>query len=327
MPDPKTNIVYMGTPEFAVAPLKALLDGGFNIIAVVTAPDKPAGRGKKMQSSAVKIFAENRGIKILQPEKLKDPVFLDVLRTLKPGLQIVVAFRMLPKEVWSLPALGTFNLHASLLPRYRGAAPINHAIMNGEKESGVTTFFIDDKIDTGKILFREKVPIPGNYTAGDLHDKLMVTGASLVVKTTKAIISGDWKEIPQDSLIKPGEILHTAPKIFKEDCKINWNLDGQRIHNFIRGLSPDPAAYSWLKEPAGKTIHVKIYNSDFINAVHDLSPGNLVIPDKKTLYVAVKDGYISLHSLQLEGKNKVDAVSFLNGFRDVKNAILLKRFF
>jgi len=309
----------MGTPEFAVAPLKALLDEGFNIAAVITAPDKPAGRGKNIQSSAVKIFANSLGLKVLQPEKLKDPIFLDELGSLKPDLQVVVAFRMLPEDVWSLPPLGTFNLHASLLPQYRGAAPINHAIINGEKESGVTTFFIDAKIDTGKILFQEKVEIPEYYTAGNLHDKLMETGASLVVKTVKAIISGDWKEIPQESLIKSGETLYAAPKIFKEDCEINWNMEGKRIHNFIRGLSPSPSAYSWLTSPDGSNVQTKIYLTEYIDAQHSLSNGSIVIPYKKTIYVAVKDGYIALLSLQLAGKNKVDAVSFLNGFKNITN--------
>jgi methionyl-tRNA formyltransferase len=319
MTSPAKHILYMGTPEFAVAPLKALLDEGFSIKAVITAPDKPAGRGKKMQSSAVKTFALSHGLTVLQPEKLKDPVFLEELRMLKPDLQIVVAFRMLPEQVWSLPPLGTFNLHASLLPQYRGAAPINHAIMNGEKESGVTTFYIDEKIDTGKILFREKVAIPDNYTAGDLHDKLMETGASLVVKTARAIISGEWKETPQDALINDSGTLHPAPKIFKEDCRVNWKLEGQRIHNFIRGLSPDPAAFTMLKNLEGTEINVKIYKSFFTPTSHKLSPGSLILPDKRTLYVAVTDGYISLLSLQLAGKNKVDAVSFLNGFKDVTN--------
>ncbi len=314
---PLPRIVYMGTPEFAVEPLRALLDEGFNIVAVITAPDKPAGRGKKLQSSAVKNFAADRGIKVLQPEKLKDPGFLEHLQQLKPDLQVVVAFRMLPESVWKMPSLGTFNLHASLLPQYRGAAPINHAIINGETVSGVTSFFIDDKIDTGKILFREKVEIPLNYTAGDLHDKLMETGAKLVVKTVAAIISGDWKETAQDALVMPGEILHEAPKIFKEDCQVNWKLGGVQIHNFIRGLSPVPTAFSWLKSDDGDLMNVKIFSTSFFPEIHTHAPGTIVIPDKKTFNVAVKDGYISIHSLQLPGKNKVDATSFLNGFKDI----------
>ena len=313
------RIIYMGTPEFAVAPLKALLDAGFNITAVITAPDRPAGRGKKLQASAVKTFALARGIKVLQPEKLKDPLFLDVLRKLNPDLQVVVAFRMLPEQVWKLPRLGTFNLHASLLPNYRGAAPINHAIINGEKESGVSTFMIDEKIDTGKLLFREKVTIPITYSAGDLHDILMDKGASLVVKTVKAILSGNLKETSQDELIIGFETLHQAPKIFKEDCKINWNLEGLRIHNFIRGLSPSPTAFSFLRGIGNSEIVVKIYSATFIPGNHALPSGSIVVPDKKTLHVAVKDGYISLLSLQLAGKNRVDVASFLNGFKDLKN--------
>jgi methionyl-tRNA formyltransferase len=311
------NIIFMGTPEFAVAPLKALLDEGFNIIAVITGPDKPAGRGKKIQASAVKTFAISRGLTVLQPEKLKNPEFLEVLRSLKPDLQVVVAFRMLPTEVWSLPPLGTFNLHASLLPQYRGAAPINHAIINGETKTGVTSFFIDEKIDTGKILFREEVDIPQEYSAGDLHDKLMELGASLVVKTVKAIISGNWKETPQEELISGNILLKPAPKIFKEDCRITWNLEGEKIYNFIRGLSPFPTAESTLKGPDGLEISVKIYSSSFIPATHILIPGSISNPDKKTLLVAVQDGYISILSLQLAGKNRVDALSFLNGFKDL----------
>ena len=309
----------MGTPEFAVAPLKALMDVGYNIAAVITAPDKPAGRGKKILPSAVKTFALSRGLTVMQPENLKDQSFLEHLRDIKPDLQVVVAFRMLPESIWSLPPLGTFNLHASLLPQYRGAAPINHAIINGEKVTGVTTFFIDDKIDTGKILFREKVNIPENFTAGDLHDKLMETGASIVVKTVKAILSGEWKETPQDSLISNSEILHSAPKIFKEDCQINWNSEGLKIHNLVRGLSPSPAATTCLKRVDSSSLIMKIFNTVFVPDQHNFSPGTIIIPDKKTLYVAVKDGYISLLFIQLAGKNKVDAVSFLNGFKDIGN--------
>lgn len=313
------RLIYMGTPEFAVAPLKALLDEGFNISAVITAPDKPAGRGKKLQASAVKTYAQSRGIDVLQPEKLKDPLFLDVLRKLNPDVQVVVAFRMLPEQVWKLPRLGTFNLHASLLPDYRGAAPINHAIINGEKESGVSTFMIDEKIDTGKLLFQEKVAIPTTYSAGELHDALMDKGASLVVKTVKAILSGNIKETFQDELIINLETLHQAPKIFKEDCKINWNWEGWRIHNFIRGLSPVPTAYSSLIGSENSVVTAKIYTAAFIPGQHALPSGSIVVPDKKTLHVAVKDGYISLFSLQLAGKNRMDASSFLNGFKDLKN--------
>lgn len=311
------RIIYMGTPEFAIAPLKALLNEGFKVVAVVTAPDKPAGRGKKMQSPAVKTFALQEGLRVLQPEKLKDPEFLEEMRSLKPDLQVVVAFRMLPEQVWKLPRIGTFNLHASLLPQYRGAAPINHAIINGETETGVTTFLIDEKIDTGKILFRDKVNIPEHFTAGDLHDKLMETGASLVIKTVKALISGKWEEIPQEKLTSPSETLKPAPKIFKDDCRIQWNLDGKSIYNFIRGLSPLPTATSLLKGKTGEEIPVKIYSSSFFPAKHDLTIGTIVIPDKKTLYISVRDGFISITSLQLAGKSRVDALSFLNGFKNI----------
>ncbi len=313
LPHPK--IIYMGSPEFAVAPLKALLDNDYNIVAVITAPDKPAGRGKKIQSSAVKEFAISQRLTVLQPEKLKDSEFLEILRNLQPDLQVVVAFRMLPEQVWSLPKLGTFNLHASLLPQYRGAAPINHAIINGETESGVTTFFIDEKIDTGKILFQEKVKIPSWYSAGDLHDQLMITGSELVVKTVMSVISGSWKETPQESLINESIALKPAPKIFKDDCQINWNKKGSDIYNFIRGLSPEPTATTVLKGLETEPVHVKIFKSEFLPATHELNIGSIVVPDKKTLLVAVTDGYISVNSLQLAGKNKMDVVSFLNGFK------------
>jgi len=316
MSQESTRIIYMGTPEFAVAPLKAIIDHGYNVVAVITAPDKPAGRGKKLQSPAVKDFALSlpKPLKVLQPEKLKDPEFLASLKELKPDLQVVVAFRMLPSEVWSLPKLGTFNLHASLLPQYRGAAPINHAIINGETESGLTTFFIDEKIDTGKILFQEKVPIPKNYSAGDLHDKLMETGSELVLRTISSIISGDWKETPQDSLIDPTIPLKPAPKIFKEDCRINWTLSGIQIQNFIRGLSPEPTAITFLKGNDAET-QVKIFKSSFVPGTHQNKPGMITIPDRKTILVSCSDGYISIHSLQFSGKKQLDVLNLLNGFK------------
>ncbi|WP_395802765.1 methionyl-tRNA formyltransferase, partial [Daejeonella sp.] len=234
------KIVFMGTPDFAVASLNALLEAGFDVVGVITAPDKPSGRGQKINESAVKQFAQEKGLKILQPVKLKDPEFINELRSLQADLQVVVAFRMLPEMVWNMPPKGTINLHGSLLPQYRGAAPINWAIINGEKESGVTTFLLKQEIDTGDILFAESVKIEEQDSAGDLHDKLMTIGADLLVKTVKSIESGDYKEIPQDKMSE--KELKSAPKIYKEDCLINWNQEVRTVQNHIRGLSPYPTA-------------------------------------------------------------------------------------
>jgi len=302
------KIVFMGTPDFAVASLNALLEAGFDIVGVITAPDKPAGRGQKINESAVKQYAEAKGLKILQPVKLKDPEFIEELRSLKADLQVVVAFRMLPEIVWNMPLKGTINLHGSLLPQYRGAAPINWAIINGEKESGVSTFFLKQEIDTGDILFSEKVEIDEKDTAGDLHDKLMHVGAGLLVKTVKAIESGEYKEIPQD---KTGEkILKTAPKIFREDCQIDWNQPVMKIYNHIRGLSPYPAAFCIFQD---KTL--KIYKAEAEQAVHQLEPGSFQTDHKTTLKFACPDGFISVKELQLEGKKKMKIDEFLRGVR------------
>ena len=246
----------MGTPHFAVASLDALVKAGCNIVAVITAPDKPAGRGKKLSESAVKQYAVENGIKVLQPEKLKNPEFLEELRSLKADLQVVVAFRMLPEVVWNMPARGTINLHASLLPQYRGAAPINWVLINGEKESGVTTFFLKHEIDTGDILFTEKVTLSGRETAGELHDRLMHKGAGLLVKTVKGVESGRYNEHPQSALAEGVELKH-APKIFKEDCLIDWNQSAESIYNKIRGLSPSPTAYTLLNDKV-----LKIYRAE-----------------------------------------------------------------
>lgn len=250
------KIVFMGTPDFAVASLNALVQNGFEIAAVVTAPDRPAGRGQKLKVSAVKEYALNHGLLILQPQSLKDPEFISSLNSLNADLQIVVAFRMLPKEVWSLPKLGTFNLHASLLPDYRGAAPINWAIINGEKETGVTTFFIDEEIDTGNIILQEKITIESSETAGQLHDRLMKLGAQLVVHTAKAISEGNLTTISQ----KDVKSVKMAPKLFRETCKLDWNRAAQEIYNKIRGLSPYPAAWGLLNN-GGVTTSVKIFKA------------------------------------------------------------------
>lgn len=302
------KIVFMGTPDFAVASLNALLEAGFNIVGVVTAPDKPAGRGQKINESAVKQFAQDKGLRILQPIKLKDPEFVNELRSLEADLNVVVAFRMLPEMVWNMPPKGTINLHGSLLPQYRGAAPINWAIINGEKESGVTTFLLKQEIDTGDILFAESVKIEDQDSAGDLHDKLMTIGAELLVKTVKAIESGNYKEIPQDKLAE--EKLKSAPKIFREDCLIDWNQEARKIYNHIRGLSPYPAAFCKFQD---KTL--KIYKADFEEKNHQLEAGSIETDHKTFIKFACLDGFISVKELQLEGKKKMKVDEFLRGVR------------
>lgn len=312
MTDSKSlRIVYMGTPGFAVAPLDRLVKNGYNIVGVITAPDKPAGRGLQLQMSEVKQYALANNLRILQPEKLKNEAFLEELRSLQADLQIVVAFRMLPEIVWQMPPLGTFNLHASLLPQYRGAAPINRAVMNGEKETGVTTFFLQQAIDTGNIAFRERVSIGENETAGELHDRLMNTGAGLVQKTVDAVASGNCPKIPQSELVAPGETLHEAPKIFREDGRIDWNKSLDAIHNLIRGLSPYPAAWTEWRGANGQTSIFKIYRSEKITAAHQLSTG-LLTDDLK---VAVSGGYIRILEIQAAGKKRMAAEEFLRGFR------------
>lgn len=303
------RIVFMGTPEFAVASLEALLEAGCDIVGVVTAPDKPAGRGQKLSESAVKQFAVSKGLPVLQPVKLKDPEFLEQLRALQPDLQVVVAFRMLPEVVWNMPPLGTINLHASLLPQYRGAAPINWAIINGEKESGVTTFFLKHEIDTGNILFTEKVTVFDHFNAGSLHDKLMDKGAGLLVKTVKAIESGRYTEQPQEKIVEGTELKH-APKIFKEDCKIDWNQPTEKVHNLIRGLSPYPTAFTELN---GKVL--KVFEAEKEIKDHDITPGNFVTDHKTYLKFACTDGFINLKDVQLEGKKRMGIEEFLRGIR------------
>jgi len=300
------KIVFMGTPDFAVASLNALFENGYDIAGVVTAADKPAGRGQKLQESAVKKYAVEKGLKVLQPLKLKDPEFIEELRALHADLQVVVAFRMLPEMVWDMPAKGTINLHASLLPNYRGAAPINHAIINGETESGVTTFFLKHEIDTGDVIFSEKVAIAEDDSAGDLHDHLMEAGAGLLVKTVKAIADGDYKEQPQTA---SDELKH-APKIFKEFCKVDWNQPVKRIYNLIRGLSPYPTAFTELND---KTI--KIFKAQYEETAADVAPGNYVTDGKTFLKFAAADGYISLLDLQYEGKKRMLVDEFLRGMR------------
>lgn len=299
----------MGTPDFAVASLQALLEAGENVVAVVTVADKPAGRGQKIQESAVKKFAVSNNITVLQPEKLKDEHFLNALKSFHADLQVVVAFRMLPEVVWNMPPKGTINLHASLLPQYRGAAPINHAIINGEKESGVTTFLLQHQIDTGNILFKESVSIAPSDTAGDLHDKLMAVGARLLIKTVDAIKNDTYQEIPQEKITSDTELKH-APKIFKEDCKITWDKPLQEVYNFIRGLSPYPAAFTDFQ---GKIL--KIFNCVPLEEVAIESPGSLVSDGKHYLRFATKNGYIDVKEVQLEGKKRMSVDEFLRGVR------------
>ena len=302
-------IIFMGTPEFAVTSLKTLLDKGYNVKAVVTTPDKPAGRGKNIQFSDVKKFALEHNLPILQPEKLKSPEFLAELKEIDADLFVVVAFRMLPKEVWAMPKRGTINLHAALLPDYRGAAPINHAIINGETETGITTFYIDEQIDTGKIIMQERCAIEPEDNIGTLYDKLMFIGAEAVCKTVDIIASGNVNAIEQDSIRTEG--LHPAPKITKEFCQINWNNKSVDIHNLIRGLSPYPAAWCYLKDE----ITAKIFTSAYSVEKHNLAAGTFVSDNKSYLKVATQDGFVSILELQMQGKKRMAIKDFLNGFK------------
>jgi len=304
----------MGTPDFAVASLDILVKNNYTIVGVITAPDKPAGRGQQLQQSAVKKYAIKKKLNILQPEKLKAPEFLSELKALNADLQIVVAFRMLPEVVWNMPALGTFNLHGSLLPQYRGAAPINWAVINGEKETGVTTFFLQHEIDTGNIIFREKTDIQENDTAGDIHDKLMHIGANLVLKTVKAIEENNYPQTAQSVYIAQGEQEKHAPKIFKEDCKIDWTKTATAIHNHIRGLSPYPTAFTELISPDGKSYPIKIFKTLKEEIGHTYSIGSIQTDQKTYIKVAVTNGYISICDLQLAGKKRLPTAEFLRGF-------------
>ena len=316
MTSDKMRIVFMGTPDFALASLKALVENHYNVVGVVTVADKPSGRGQKLHQSPVKLYAESKGIPVLQPIKLKDETFVNALKALQPDLQIVVAFRMLPEVVWRLPKYGTFNLHASLLPNYRGAAPINWAIINGEKETGVTTFFIDEKIDTGAIIAQEVTPIESHETAGTLHDKLMVQGAELVLKTVDSIAEGSCTTQPQNKEVTFAE----APKIYKETCKIDWQAEGMTIERLVRGMSPYPTAWTAFVQK-GEVLNVKVYDALFEPVSHQYPIGELLV-DKKGLRVAVKDGYIQLLELQLPAKKRMKTNDLLNGFSFDNTTIL-----
>lgn len=312
------RIVYMGTPDFAVEPLKKLVENNYHIVGVVTNPDKPAGRGQKIKESAVKKYASSKNLKILQPEKFRNEHFLKELQELNADLQIVVAFKMLPEVVWNMPRLGTFNLHASLLPQYRGAAPINWSIINGDKKTGVTTFFLKHDIDTGNIIFQDEVAINENDNAGTVHDKLMYTGAELVVKTVDAILKGDYPQVKQEELLSDSTEIKHAPKIFKNDCKIDWNNDVDTIHNLIRGLSPYPASWTELHSKSSDVIQVKIYASEKEYADHNLACGEMVTDEKNFLKVAVQNGYIHVIELQQAGKKRLNIKDFLRGFSGIK---------
>ena len=311
------KIVYFGTPEIASSQLEAIISAGYEVAAVVTVPDKPAGRGKKIQSSHVKETALKYGLPIMQPVSLKSPEFIEELSSLNADMFVVVAFRMLPEVVWSMPRLGTFNLHASLLPQYRGAAPINHAIINGEKETGLTTFLLDKEIDTGEIILQEKVVIEEKETAGTLHDKLMILGNKVVVDTIKMIEEGRLHSQSQESIIQRDNIqLKPAPKIFKEDCKIDWTKDAKSVFNFIRGLSPYPAAHTQLVSENGETIDLKIFDVSLEDRPSDTYEMKQVVTDGKSyLKVVLKDSYISINYLQQAGKKAMPVADFLRGAR------------
>ncbi|MBN2636408.1 MAG: methionyl-tRNA formyltransferase [Prolixibacteraceae bacterium] len=307
----------MGTPDFAVASLKALVENGYKVVGVITAADKPAGRGKKMVESAVKIYAKEKGLNILQPEKLKNPDFISTLKQLEADLQVVVAFRMLPEMVWSMPRYGTFNLHGSLLPQYRGAAPLNWAVINGEKKTGVTTFLLDHKIDTGKILYKKEIEIGKNDTVGDIHDRLMEIGATLVLETVDAIAAENIQPIPQEKIVTETVIKH-APKIFKDDCKIDWNKDVEEIRNLIRGLSPYPAAWSNLiNNKSGEEIFTKIYYAQNTLVDKKSEPGSIETDGKNYLNVACKNGWLQITDLQISGKKRMKTEDFLRGFQHI----------
>ncbi|MEX2370720.1 MAG: methionyl-tRNA formyltransferase [Bacteroidales bacterium] len=314
------RIVYMGTPEFAVAPLKALANAGLDIRAVVTAPDKPAGRGKQLKSSAVKEFTLSElNCPLLQPPNLKDPQFIEQLKSLDATLFIVVAFRMLPEAVWRIPKYGTFNLHASLLPQYRGAAPINWCIINGETETGVTTFLIDQEIDTGRIMLQAKTEIGTDDTAGTVHDRLMKLGAELVIRTVESIKQGTADAIDQSAFNIPEDQLKRAPKIFREDCSINWNKSSREIHNLVRGLSPFPGAHTTLQKSDSEKLPLKIFETKLLDETTGKDPGTVISHNRQFLKVATGDGCIGILSLQVAGKKRMSTAEFIRGFQDELN--------
>lgn len=308
------RIVYMGTPEFAVEPLRCLVEGGYNVVGVITMPDKPAGRGHKVQFSPVKQYALEHDLPLLQPEKLKDETFVGALRAWNADLQIVVAFRMLPEVVWNMPRLGTFNLHASLLPQYRGAAPINWAVINGDTETGITTFFLKHEIDTGEVIQQVRVPIADTDNVGIVHDKLMMLGGRLVTETVDAILTDAVRPVPQEEMVVAGE-LRPAPKIFKDTCRIDWSQPVKRIYDFIRGLSPYPAAWTELVQPDGTVVVLKIFETEKFYQEHQLQSGTVLTDNKNYFHIAVPEGFIKVLALQLPGKKRLKTDELLRGFR------------
>ena len=315
----------MGTPEFAVETLRALVEGGYNVVAVVTQPDKPVGRHQDtLQPSAVKQYAVEQGLPVLQPVKMKDPAFVEELKSYHADLQVVVAFRMLPEVVWAMPRLGTFNVHAALLPQYRGAAPINWAVINGEKQTGVTTFFLDHDIDTGRIIMQEPFEIKDEYNVEDVYNGLMRLGAGIALKTIDKIIEGDGHvdSLPQEDMIPVGQELHNAPKIFKETCLIDWNATAKRVHDFVRGLSPYPGAWTNMTGQDGKTTVLKVFKTTLTSIPCNGRDAGTIMVFNGKLLVATANCWLQLDEIQLSGKKRMDAKAFLNGVRDIENFCL-----
>lgn len=312
------RIVFMGTPEFAVGTLKALVEGGYNVVAVVTQPDKPAGRhASVLKEPEVKVYAKDKGIPVLQPVRMKDEAFIEELRSYNADLQVVVAFRMLPEVVWAMPRFGTFNVHAALLPQYRGAAPINWAIMNGETMTGVTTFFLDHEIDTGRVIQQKQFPIPDDADLEYVYNGLMALGADIAIETVDRIILGEGRveSLPQDDMIEVGTELHPAPKLFKDNCRIDWSNTAKQVYDFIRGLSPVPGAWADVMLPNGKEMEMKFYATRKTEIAADgYAPGTFV-KDRKHCYVACGDKLIELITIQPSGKKRMDAMAFANGIR------------
>ena len=315
----------MGTPEFAVETLRALVESGYNVVAVVTQPDKPVGRHQDtLQPSAVKQYAVEQGLPVLQPVKMKDPAFVEELKSYHADLQVVVAFRMLPEVVWAMPRFGTFNVHAALLPQYRGAAPINWAVINGEKQTGVTTFFLDHDIDTGRIIMQEPFEIKDEYNVEDVYNGLMRLGAGIALKTIDKIIEGDGHvdSLPQEDMIPVGQELHNAPKIFKETCLIDWNATAKRVHDFVRGLSPYPGAWTNMTGQDGKTTVLKVFKTTLTSIPCNGRDAGTIMVFNGKLLVATANCWLQLDEIQLSGKKRMDAKAFLNGVRDIENFCL-----
>lgn len=317
------RIIFLGTPAFAVASLDILVSHGYDIAAVITAADKPSGRGQKLQMSEVKTYALQKGLKVLQPQNMKDPQFLAEVRALKADLQIVVAFRMMPEVLWAMPPQGTFNLHASLLPQYRGAAPINWAIINGEVKTGLTTFFLSHEIDTGNIVFREEIAIGPDETAGELHDRMMRAGAGLVLKTVKAIEAGGLQTMAQAQFVAPDTILHAAPKLNREVCRMDFHKNASELHNQVRGLSPYPGAFFEYLNAEGETVQVKVYRSRVESTLHDARPGMICSDGKREVKICTVDGYLHVLELQLPGRKRMTAADLLKGFHFDPEAVVL----